>query len=79
MQTGGDHFGIVEYHACSFREKTGELTENFLFHCSVFVMEQFGCIPFRERVFRDPGVFQAVIVILYMDFRNHENLKFVQR
>ena len=36
-------------------------------------MEEFGSVTLRERVFRYPGVLQAIIVILYVNLRYHQN------
>ena len=78
MQAGRDYLGIVEYHEGVLGQEIGKLAEDLLFHLTVFIMQQLGRIPFRKGVFRDSGVVQAVIVIFYMNFRNHEIQKFAQ-
>jgi hypothetical protein len=53
------------------RQEVRELAENILIHVSGFIVEQFGRIPLRKRIFRNPLVGQRIVVILDMDFRYH--------
>ena len=71
MHAGRNDLRIVEDHQRVFGKKVRQLAENELVDLAALVMEQFGGVAFRQRIFCDPLVRQRIIVILDMDFRYH--------
>ena len=79
MQAGGYNLGVVEHHKGIIRQQSGQIPENILPDHSILIMKQLGGIPFGEGVFRYSGVLQAIIIVFYMNFRNHENSIFAAK
>ena len=72
METCRNDLRVVGNHQSVLREKVREMVENGFRNDSVLIFQKLGRIPFRERIFGDPVVWQVVVVFFDIDVRLHD-------
>ena len=71
MHPGRNDLRIIENHQSFFRKQIRKVTENKFVDTALTVMQQFGRIPFRKRIFGNPFVRERIVIIFDVYFRYH--------
>ena len=79
VQTGLNHFGIIEHHQAARRHVVGQRSETVFGHFAVAVNQQFGLVAHRQGKLGDTFVGQRIIEFADADmsgilFHNHSFL-----
>ena len=71
MEAGRDHFRVVKNHQSVRIQKIRQISKTPFFNLTRFVVEEFRCVSFRQRILGNPGIIETVIIVFDVNFGYH--------
>ncbi len=71
MEASRDYFRVVKNHQSVRIQKIRQISETPFFNLTRFVVEEFRCVSFRQRILGNPGIIETVIIVFDVNFGYH--------